>query len=76
MFLLGGIIVEIPIAMMLMAWVLPLRANRWANIVLAPLFGLTLIGGPATSTTTPIGLMLMALAVIVWQACSWERSAS
>ena len=40
MFLLGGIIVEVPIVMMLMSWVLPLRANRWANIVVAPLFGL------------------------------------
>lgn len=77
MFLLGGIIVEVPIVMMLMAWVLPLRANRWANVVVAPLFGVTLIGVPGDlDDYFHIGLMLMALAIIVWQAWSWERSPS
>ena len=38
MFLLGGIIVEVPVAMMLMAWILPIRANRRANVTTALLF--------------------------------------
>ena len=77
MFLLGGIIVEVPIVMMLMAWVLPLRANRWANIAVAPLFGLALIGTPGDlDDYFHIGLMLTALVIIVWQAWNWERSPS
>lgn len=77
MFLLGGIMIEVPIAMVLMAWVLPLRANRWANVVAAPLLALTLIGAPGDlDDYFHIGLMLMALAAIVWKAWNWERSAS
>ena len=77
MFLLGGIIVEVPILMMLMAWVLPVQANRWANVIVAPLFGLLLIGTPGDlDDYFHIGLMLIALAIIVWHAWNWERSAS
>ena len=77
MFLLGGIMIEVPIAMVLMAWVLPIRANRWANVVLAPIFGLTLIAVPGDlDDYFHVGLMLMALAVVVWKAWTWERSAS
>ena len=77
MFLLGGVIVEVPILMMLMAWVLPLRPGRWANIVVAPLFGLTLIGAPGDlDDYFHFGLMAIALAAIVWKAWSWERPAS
>ena len=69
MFLLGGIIVEVPILMMLMAWILPLRANRWANTIVAPLFGLTFIGAPGDlDDYFHFGLILAALAVIVWKA--------
>ena len=69
MFLLGGIIVEVPILMMLMAWVLPLRATRWANSIVAPLFGLTFIGVAGDlDDYFHIGLILVALAVIVWKA--------
>ena len=77
MFLLGGIIVEVPILMALMVWVLPPRANRWTNIAVAPLFGLTFIGAPGDlDDYFHIGLILVALATIVWQAWSWESSSS
>ena len=77
MFLLGGVIVEVPIVMMLMAWVLPLRPVRWANIVVAPLFGLTLIGAPGDlDDYFHFSLMAIALAAIVWKAWSWERPSS
>lgn len=74
MFLLGGIIIEVPIVMMLMAWILPIRANRRANVTAASLFALAVI------TTVPgdlddffhAGLELIALAAIVWQAWRWE----
>ena len=77
MFLLGGIIVEVPILMTLMAWVLPVRANRWANIVVAPLFALTFIGTPGDlDDYFHLAMILIALAVIVWKAWSWERFVS
>ena len=77
LFLLGGIMVEIPIAMTLMTWILPLRSNRWANIIIPPLWGLTLIGAAGDlDDYFHFGLMLIALAAIVWQAWSWERSTS
>ena len=77
MFLLGGIIVEVPIVMMLMAWVLPLRLSRWANMIVAPLFGLTLIGTAGDlDDYFHFGLMAIALAIIVWKAWSWDRPAS
>ena len=77
MFLLGGIIVEVPIVMMLIAWTLPIRVNRWANVIIAPLFGLTLIGSAGDlDDYFHFGLMLVALGAIVWKAWSWERSAA
>ncbi len=77
MFLLGGVIVEVPIVMMLLAWVLPLQLSRWANIVVAPLFGLTLIAAPGDlDDYFHFSLMAMALAAIVWKAWTWERPAS
>ncbi|MGB3827923.1 MAG: DUF6326 family protein [Ornithinimicrobium sp.] len=77
MFLLGGIMVEVPIAMVLMAWVLPIRANRWANVVLAPIWALTLIAVPGDlDDYFHVGLMLIALAVIVWKAWTWRPSSS
>ena len=62
MFLLGGVIVEVPILMMLMAWVLALQAGRWANFVVAPLFGLTFIGASGDlDDYFHFGLMAIAL---------------
>lgn len=77
MFLLGGIIVEVPIVMMLMAWVLPPRPSRWANMIVAPLFGLTLIGAAGDlDDYFHFGLMALALAIIAWKAWGWDRPAS
>ena len=74
MFLLGGIIVEVPIMMMLVAWTLPIKANRWANVIIAPLFGLTLIGSAGDlDDYFHFGLMLVALAAISRMAWIWER---
>lgn len=76
LFLLGGIIVEIPIMMMLMAVALPQRASRVANLITAPLFAVLII------LTKPVdlddyfhaGVELIALTIIIWQAWNWERS--
>lgn len=77
MFLLGGIMIQPPIVMIVLVWLLPLRANRWANIIVAPLFGLTLIGQPGDlDDYLHVGLEWLALAVIVWQAWRWKSSNS
>lgn len=75
MFLIGGIMIEIPIAMVLMSRVLPVAANRWANMVAAPLWGLTLIGMAADlDDYFHFTLIVVALGIIVWQARGWSRS--
>lgn len=76
LFLLGGAIIEVPIMMMLMSWVLPQRANRWANVVVASLFGLLVIlGAPGDlDDFFHAGLQLVALGAIVWQASKWKQS--
>jgi len=46
-------------------------------MIVAPLFGLTLIGAAGDlDDYFHFGLMAMALAIIVWKAWSWERPAS
>ena len=75
LFLLGGIMIEVPIMMVVLTWVLPLRANRRANLIVAPLFGLTLLGQPGDlDDYFHVGMELMALAIIVWQAWRGGRS--
>lgn len=75
LFLLGGIMIEVPIMMVVLTWVLPLRSNRWANLIVAPLFGLTLLNQPGDlDDYFHVGMELMALAIIVWQVWRWGRS--
>ncbi|MEM6869264.1 MAG: DUF6326 family protein, partial [Cyanobacteria bacterium P01_C01_bin.121] len=38
MLLLGGVMIEVPIAMILFSRLLPYRANRWANIITAAVY--------------------------------------
>ncbi|MFW2382566.1 MAG: DUF6326 family protein [Acidimicrobiales bacterium] len=73
LFLLGGIMIEIPIAMALMTWILPVRANRWANIITPPLWTFTFIGSAGDlDDYFHFSLMVIALAAIVWHAWSWN----
>ena len=78
-----AILMEIPMAMILLSWVLPPRANRWANIVagvletavvlmaqfIGPLFGLT----STTSYYLFFGTMeVLCTLLIVWYAWRWS----
>ena len=78
LFLLGGILIEVPILMILMSWALPLRANKRANVVVAPLFGLLVVFGAPGDLDDffHAGLELIALAAIVRQASRWKESRS
>ncbi len=77
-FLFGGIMIAIPIAMVPLVWVMPLRANRWTNVAIASLHGLTVIlaGAGDLDDCFHASLELIAVAFIIWQAWSWERSRS
>lgn len=79
-FLLGAaILVEIPIAMVLLARVLPYGINRWANII-AGLF-MTLVqaatlfaGAPAMYYLFCSVLEIAATIMIVWFAWNWHMT--
>jgi|GraSoiStandDraft_56_1057294.scaffolds.fasta_scaffold302386_2 hypothetical protein len=78
-FLLGaGILVEIPMAMVLLSRVLSYRANRWANVaagsVMTVVQCLTLVLAPSQAyyiffSILEIGCTLL----IVWYAWTWPR---
>jgi hypothetical protein len=72
----SGVLVEIPIAMVLLTWLLPQRANRWANIAAAAVMTLvqagTLVFKSPTLYYTFFSIIEIATtAVIVWYA--WAR---
>jgi hypothetical protein len=82
-FLLGaGVLVEIPIAMVLLSRVLKYRANRWANVAagtvmtvvqLATLF----LGGSPTMYYLFFSVIEIATtAYIVWLAWKWSETAA
>jgi hypothetical protein len=80
-FLLGaGLLVEIPMAMVLLCRILPSRVNRWANIVA----GITMTAVQLLSlvATTPAlyyiffsTIEIASTSVIVWYAWKWAGDA-
>jgi len=80
-FLLGAaILVEVPIAMVLLSRILKSRANRWANIITGVLLTVvqfvTLFVRTPTLSYTFISIILIATSVvIVWYAWRWHEPA-
>ena len=78
-FLLGaGILIEIPIAMVLLSRVLRYKANRWANIVAGSVMTavqcLTLVLTPPLAYYLFFSMLEIACTVfIVWYAWTWPR---
>jgi Sec-independent protein secretion pathway component TatC len=68
-----SILLEIPIAMIFLARILPYRTNRWANIVAGVITILFVIGGGSTYlsylffATVEVACMLL----IIWKAWNW-----
>ena len=82
-FLLGaGILVEIPIAMVLLSRVLKYRANRWANIAagtvmtVVQLATLFLAGSPTIYYLFFSVIEIATTAFIVWSAWKWSEVAA
>ena len=75
--LFGAVLMEIPIAMILLSRLLPYRYNRWANIVAAAIK--TVAVAASLTVTTPTMyyaffccIEIACTAFIVWYAWRWE----
>ena len=73
MFLLGGLIVAVPISMVALTWFLPRRPNRWANIGAAAFFGLLVVSGLPGDLDDRLhaGLELIGLAAVMHLVRTW-----
>jgi uncharacterized protein DUF6326 len=77
-FLLGaGVLVEIPMAMVLLSRVLPYRGSRWANVVAGAF--MTLVQAATLFVATPAPyyvffsvIEIAATAAIVWYSWRWH----
>ncbi|MBE9029308.1 hypothetical protein IQ266_05970 [filamentous cyanobacterium LEGE 11480] len=75
MLLLGGVMIEVPIAMVLLSRLLPYRANRWANIIVAVIY-LSLIiifGTTDLDDTFHLVMEIAALSCVIWSAWRWRN---
>ncbi len=81
-FLLGAsVLMEIPIAMVLLSRVLGYRENRWANIVTGGVMTLVqsatlFVGSPSSYYLFCSAAELAATAYIVWSAWQWPAPAA
>ncbi len=73
--LMAGILLEIPILMVVLPWILPYRINRWANIIVG-IIGLMFI---ATTDRHDLDDMFFAAVevvtalIIIWLAWTWAE---
>ena len=76
--LIFSIILEIPIAMILLSRVLKYKANRWANIIAGVITILFVIGGGSLELSYIFfaTIEVVSIAFIIWYAWKWsEREA-
>lgn len=75
MLLLGGVMIEVPIAMVLLSRLLPYGANRWANIIAAVVYiSLVIIFGTTDlDDTFHMFIEIAALSFIIWSAWRWRN---
>jgi hypothetical protein len=72
--LLAGVVLEIPIAMVLLSRLLAYRVNRWANIIAgAVTIPLLLTNGPKDlDDVWFLAIDVIALLLLVWYAWKWR----
>lgn len=70
-----SILLEIPIAMIVLSRLLKVRANRWANIIAGVITILYVIGGGNTSITYIFfaTIEVACMLLIVWYAWQWTE---
>jgi len=73
--LLGAIVLEIPIAMVLLSRVLKYRVNRWANIIAGAITIAVVIGNASTDLDNIFfaTIVVVSLLLIVWFAWKWSK---
>ncbi|MCA9950297.1 MAG: hypothetical protein KDE48_11670 [Anaerolineales bacterium] len=74
--LLGGIMIEVVILMVLLSWILKVRNNRWANIIVGTItIVLVIINNTAPDLDDMFfaTIQLIALVIIVWYAWTWPK---
>ncbi|MDH5678810.1 MAG: DUF6326 family protein [Nitrospinota bacterium] len=76
--LIGAILMEIPIAMVVLSRLLAYRTNRWANIVAgviktAAVAGSLTVGEPALYYSFFAAIEIACTAYIVWLAWNWRQ---
>lgn len=75
MLLAFSILLEIPIAMIVLSRLLRQKANRWANIIAGTITILWVIGGGNTSISYFFfaTVEVASMALIIWYACKWNK---
>ncbi|MEM9009445.1 MAG: DUF6326 family protein [Cyanobacteria bacterium P01_F01_bin.86] len=75
MLLLGGVMIEVPIAMVLFSRLLPYGVNRWTNIVVALLYGALIMffGTTDLDDTFHLIMEIAALSFVIWSAWRWRN---
>lgn len=74
--LLGGIMIEVVIVMVILARVLQVRVNRWANIIVGAITILLVVSNntaPDLDDMFFAVIQVAALVVIVWYAWTWPK---
>jgi len=73
--LLGAIVLEIPIAMILLSRLLKYRVNRWANTIAAAITIAGVIGNASTDLDNIFfsTIAVVFLLLIVWYAWKWPK---
>ena len=74
--LLGGIMVEVIIVMVILARVLEVRFNRWANIIVGAISIMLVISNNTAPDLDDMFFAVIevtALVVIIWYAWTWPR---
>lgn len=75
--LIGGIMIEVPILMTVLALLLPHGMNRWANIGMGLLTTVMIVAmnlKPDLDNVFFMSIQLIALTAIVWIARRWRPS--
>ncbi|MBT9316889.1 hypothetical protein [Leptothoe spongobia] len=75
MLLLGGVMIEVPIAMVLLSRILPYGANRWTNMIVAILYGvlISFFGTTDLDDTFHLIMEVAALSTVIWSAWRWRN---
>ncbi len=72
----GAVLMETAIAMVVLCWVLPYKANRWVNIIVAAVNILAVVtGGHGLYYAFFAIVEVVCMLLIVWFAWTWKPAA-